>query len=97
MKSAHAACALVLALAAAVAVAACSSDPSTLPRSHVESGSGAAATSGGTTGSASVDGASTSSTPAPGTLPTASKAGEAFFAKELQPLLSMRRRRRASS
>jgi hypothetical protein len=26
-------------------------------------------------------------TPAPGTLPNASTAGEAFFAKELQPLL----------
>jgi mono/diheme cytochrome c family protein len=88
MKSAHAACALVLSLSGAIAIAACSSDPSTLQRSHGESGSGTTATSGGPTASASVDGASTSTTPAPGTLPTASKAGEAFFAKELQPLLS---------
>jgi cytochrome c553 len=88
MKSAHAACTLALTLAGAIAVAACSSDPSTLQRSHDENGgsSGTPATSGGTPSAANVD--STTTTPTPGTLPTASKAGEAFFAKELQPLLS---------
>jgi hypothetical protein len=87
MKSAHAACALAFALAGAVAVAACSSDPPSLQRSHGDIGgaNGSTTTSGGNTQSATVGG---TTTPAPGTLPTASKAGEAFFAKELQPLRS---------
>ena len=87
MQSAHALYALAITLAGSIVVAACSSDPSTLQRSHGGSvGTDTSATSGGTPGSANVDSATTT-TPTPGTLPTASKAGEAFFAKELQPLL----------
>jgi hypothetical protein len=78
---------LLLGLAAASAASGCApagQDPLAYRRSS------AAATAGDTptqTMSAALPAAGATTAPVPGTLPTASKAGEDFFAKELQPLL----------